>query len=304
LPTGILNVNAVYRNGIGKPGNVKAEQISLLQTRPLGVNAVINPLRSSGGADKESRDQARENAPLAVMSLDRLVSVQDYADFTRTFAGIAKASAHLLSLGHRQIVHITIAGVDDIPIDVDSDLYRNLLIALRELGSDIPPVQVDMRELMALVVAANVRLLPDYQWEPVATEIRASLLDKFGFQKRALGQPALMCEIIAAIQQVEGVAFVDVDSFGGIPEKVTKKNTRTDQFERTLITLPEISQAIDKIVGTTSPQRQNFIAVPNNPTMLFVPAVIAEVTDGVLQPAQLAIFKPEVPDTIVLNQIA
>ena len=304
LPTGVLNVNAVYRNGIGKPGNVKAEQISLLQTRPLGVNAVINPLRASGGADKESRDQARENAPLAVMSLDRLVSVKDYSDFTRTFAGIAKASAQMLSLGHRQIVHITIAGVDDIPIDVDSDLYRNLLIALRELGSDIPPVQVDTRELIALVVAANVGLLPDYRWEPVATEIRASLLDKFGFQKRALGQPALMCEVIAAIQQVEGVAFVDVDSFGGIPEKVTKKNTRTDQFERTLITLPEISQAIDQIIGTTSTQRQNFIAVPNNPTMLFVPAVIAEVTDGVLHPAQLAIFKPDVPDTIVLNQIA
>ena len=87
LPTGMANVTSIYRNGIGKPGNVKAEQISLLQTRPLGVKSVINPLPASGGADKENRDQARENAPLAVMSLDRLVSVQDYADFTRTFAG-------------------------------------------------------------------------------------------------------------------------------------------------------------------------------------------------------------------------
>src|SRR4029077_2738154 len=33
LPTGVANVKSVYRNGIGKPGNVKAEQISLLQTR-------------------------------------------------------------------------------------------------------------------------------------------------------------------------------------------------------------------------------------------------------------------------------
>jgi len=78
LPTGLDNVNAIYRNGIGRGGNVKADQISLLQTKPLGVKSVINPLRASGGADKEDRDQARENAPLAVASLDRLVGLQDY----------------------------------------------------------------------------------------------------------------------------------------------------------------------------------------------------------------------------------
>src|SRR4030095_15963226 len=131
-PTGVLNVNSTYPRGIGKPGNVKANQVSLLQTKPLGVKSVINPLAASGGADREDRDTARENAPLAVMALDRLVSLQDYGDFTRTFAGIAKASARLLSDGHRQLVHLTIAGADDIPIDPVSDLYKNLLIALRE----------------------------------------------------------------------------------------------------------------------------------------------------------------------------
>ncbi len=101
LPTGVLNVASVYRRGIGAPGNVRAEQLSLLMTRPLGVKAVINPLRASGGADKESRDLARENAPLSVMALDRLVSIEDYADFTRGFAGIAKARAQQSSDGRR-----------------------------------------------------------------------------------------------------------------------------------------------------------------------------------------------------------
>jgi len=304
LPTGVLNVNSIYRNGIGKAGNVKAEQISLLQTRPLGVNGVINPLPATGGADKESRDQARENAPLAVMALDRLVSLQDYADFTRTFAGIAKASARLLSDSHRQVVHLTIAGADDIPIDPVSDLYQNLLLALRELGSDTTAVQVDMRELIALVLAANVRLLPDYQWEPVATAVRESLLDRFGFQKRALGQPALVCEIIAAIQQVEGVAYVDVDSFGGVPEKTTSKDGK-----RTLITLSEINQAIQEITKvpahttTTTAENMKVALLEKNPTTFYVPAELADYDKGVLRPAQLAIFKSSVQDTIVLNQI-
>ena len=134
LPTGVENVRAVYRQGLGKAGNVKADQITLLVARPLGVKAVVNPLRASGGADKESRDQARKNVPLALMALDRLVSTQDYEDFARTFAGVGKAFATRLSDGRRELVHVTIAGADDIPIDATSDLFRNLSQALRKFG--------------------------------------------------------------------------------------------------------------------------------------------------------------------------
>src|SRR6185312_12234730 len=47
LPSGVQNVMAVYRSGIGAGGNVDAGQITTLQSRPLGVTAVINPLRAS-----------------------------------------------------------------------------------------------------------------------------------------------------------------------------------------------------------------------------------------------------------------
>jgi len=52
LPTNVDNVKAVYRTGIGKPGNVKARQISAPVTRPLGVKGVINLMRATGGADR------------------------------------------------------------------------------------------------------------------------------------------------------------------------------------------------------------------------------------------------------------
>jgi len=275
LPTGMANVKSIYRNGIGKPGNVKAEQISLLQTRPLGVKSVLNPQPASGGADKENRDQARENAPLAVMSLDRLVSVQDYADFTRTFAGIGKASATRLSDGRRQLVHVTIAGADDIPIDPTSDLYHNLLVALRGFGDPDLPVQVELRELIVLVLSANVRLATDYQWESVVTEIRAALLDSFGFQKRALGQPVLLSEIISVIQNIAGVEYVDVDTFGGVTEQLS---------------LDGIAGAVQNIIKQPSPESRVDVDLANFET-------------GALHPAQLAIFTDAVPDTLILNQI-
>lgn len=290
IPTGVLNVHSTYRRGIGKAGNVKAEQVSLLQTKPLGVKSVINPLRASGGADKEDRDQARENAPLAVMALDRLVSLQDYADFTRTFAGIAKASARRLSDRRRQFIHLTIAGIDDVPIDPTSDLRRNLLQALRTLGDLSVGITIEPRELIILVLSVSIRLQPDYLWDPVALEVRTAIFDKFGFRKRALGQPALLCEIIAVIQAVEGVAYVDVDAFGGVHEKKTDDQTG----KRRLQTLPELAASVQETVtpavGSVGPSQT-------------VMAGLAAFEDDALSAAQLAIFTPSVPDTVVLNQI-
>jgi hypothetical protein len=297
LPTGVDNVKAIYRNGIGKMGNVKAEQISLLQTRPLGVKSVINPLRASGGADKEDRDQGRENAPLGVTSLDRLIGLQDYTDFTRCFAGIAKADARRLSDGRRQLVHVTIAGADDVPIDSSSDLYRNLLLALRKYGDEDLPVQVDLRELIVLMLSASVRLAPDYLWEPVALAIRTALLDTFGFRKRSLAQPVLLCEVIGAIQSVEGVGYVDVDAFGGIPEKKAGTDKNGNPIRR-LLTSDELAAYGQVIVM----QSQGANGAPSGPPTR-VDASVAGFESNTLRPAQLAIFTPEVPDTLILNQI-
>jgi predicted phage baseplate assembly protein len=280
-------VRSVYRSGIGKGGNVRAEQISLLVTRPLGVKDVINPLRASGGADKESRDQARRNVPLAVMALDRLVSVQDYADFARTFAGIGKASAARLSDGKRTIVHLTIAGAEDVPIDPTSDLYHNLSKALRDYGSPEMPVRVEMRELLMLVVGANVKILPDYLWQVVSEEIRRTLLEIFSFERRDLGQDVLLSEVINIIQSIEGVAYVDVDVLGAVPEKTT------DVYGvRRLLTPGEVTATVQAIL-TAGSQPQQRVRVYET----------ASVQGGAVRPAQLAVLTPAVPDTLILNEI-
>jgi hypothetical protein len=280
LPTGQQNVTLTYRNGIGKPGNVKARQISLLVSRPLNVKEVINPLAASGGADRESRDLARVNAPLAVMALDRLVSTSDYADFARTFAGIGKASAVELSDGRRQVVHVTIAGADDIPILESSDLYRNLRKALHELGDAYLPIQLVTRQLLLLVLQAGVRVLPDYLWEKVEPKIRAALLDKFSFQRRDLGQDALPSEVFSVIQAVEGVAYVDVDAFDALKEEQIIAAVATNTSLASLVQLRRrvrVSLA-EVIPDATDPENR-------------------------IAPAQLAYFTPAVPDTIILNEV-
>jgi len=289
LPTGAENVKAVYRNGIGKPGNVRAGQISQLSTRPLGVKDVVNPLRASGGADAETRDQARRNTPNAVMALDRLVSTRDYADFARAFAGIGKAAAIELPDGARSVVHVTIAGSDDIPIDPGSDLYLALRRALRKLGDPFQPLALATRELLILVAAARVRIDEDRRWEVVAAEIRARLLDAFGFARRDLAQGVASSEVLAAIQSVRGVAYVDLDSFGTVPATVADALA---EGGRRPSTPEEISNAVQQVVATSPP-------------LSYVNALPARTSSdgfGIL-PAQLAILLPDATDTLVLNRI-
>jgi predicted phage baseplate assembly protein len=272
LPTGSENVRATYRSGIGKGGNVQAGQISQLATRPLGVKDVINPLPATGGADRESRDQARRNAPLAVLALDRLISVQDYEDFSRTFAGVGKASAVRLSDGRSQLVHVTIAGEDDIPIAEGSDLLLNLEAALRTFGDPHEYVRVERRARTFLVLQAEVRLLPDYFWDAVEPKIRAALLAAFSFDRRGLGQDALLSRVYATVQAIPGVDLVDVNLFA-------QKDPE------------DLASVLDK-GKTPSPD----LPAPR------LRARLARVEKGVVLPAQLLYLTPEVPDTLILKE--
>ena len=277
LPTGAENITAVYRTGIGLPGNVKAGQITLLATKPLGVKEVVNPLPATGGADREDRDDGRRNAPLAVMSLDRVVSTQDYEDFTRTFAGVAKASAVRLSDGLRQVVHLTIAGADDAPISVNSDLYRNLRAALSRYGDPFQPIQIATRFLKLLVVSANVRIGPDYIWESVEPKIRAAVLERFSFKQRQLGQDVVLSEMIQTIQSVEGVVFVDVDTFDDVQEDITTEE------------LVQVSQGLGLY-----PRIRAYMAQVDRTAL--DPAVR-------IRPAQLVLLSPLVKETLILKEL-
>ena len=110
LPSGQTNVRARYRKGIGLEGLVKGGQLSMLLTRPLGVKGVNNPIASDGAQDPEVLDDARANAPLRVLTLERVVSLTDYEDFARAFGGIAKALAAWTWNKHSRGVLVTVAG--------------------------------------------------------------------------------------------------------------------------------------------------------------------------------------------------
>ncbi|MFJ9820815.1 putative baseplate assembly protein [Streptomyces sp. NPDC101151] len=219
LPRGHENVRARYRFGTGKAANVPADRITQPLTRPLGVTAVTNPRPASGGADADGPGLTRRTVPLSVSALDRLVSPADYEDFARSRAGIGRATARELFDGRRRVLHVTVAGTDDVPLTEDS--LRPLRGALSEYGDPNLPVRVDARELVLLLIAAKVKLAPDHAWEIVEPRLRQALLLRLGYEGREPARPARLSEVLATAHSVPGVDYVDIDVFTGVPASAT-----------------------------------------------------------------------------------
>ncbi len=211
LPTGAENVRAVYRKGTGLGGLVKANQLSQLLTRPLGVKSAINPVPSKGAADPENLDEARSNAPLTLLTFGRVVSLQDYEDFARAFAGIEKSLATWTWKGKTRCVFLTVAGVNGAAVSETDELFTNLLNAIVKFGS--PHVQVELKSYRPLFfrVVANIQVDKDYLPEKVLPEVGVQLRTTFSFKQRSFGQPVSLSEVITVCQSVEGVESVDID---------------------------------------------------------------------------------------------
>jgi ligand-binding sensor domain-containing protein len=212
LPSGLDNVTALYRSGIGLAGNVPADSLTLLKTRPLGIVEVTNPMAASGGADREDLTTARQQAPATVRTLDRIVSRQDFEDFARTFAGIGKAQAVALWAGETQLVHLSIVAANGDAVDPNSGLYRSLVAAMTAARDPSQLVQIDSAAAEQFNVAAKVLIDPRYQAEIVIPAIRDRLLTTFAFAARQYGQGVTAAAVIAVIQAIPGVVAVDLDA--------------------------------------------------------------------------------------------
>jgi predicted phage baseplate assembly protein len=211
LPTGQQNVVVTYRTGIGPDGNVGAGSLGLFQTRPAGIRAVTNPQAAAGAAAREDLDHARLNAPLKVLTLDRIVSLDDYENFARAFAGIGKAQARALWSGERYLVHLTVAGANGEAVDVSSALYVSLVGAVAQARDPVQHVLLTSYQPLFFNIGASVLVdQPRYVAAEVLAAVSAALRDAFSFDRRQFAQAATAAEVISVIQSVPGVVATDL----------------------------------------------------------------------------------------------
>ena len=215
LPSGVNNVRAIYRKGLGVAGNLAAESLTQPTQRPLGLKGVSNPLPALGGTDPEPASQARQTMPLMTRTLGRAVSMLDYEDFARAFAGVAKARAQVLQLAWGPVVAITIAGADNAVIAPDNPIWTNLAVALADSGDPHVAVRLLAHRASTFRLGLKVKRDPAYESKKVLAAVESALRAHFSFSTRELAQPVQQSDVIAIAQGVAGVIAVDLDFLYG-----------------------------------------------------------------------------------------
>jgi predicted phage baseplate assembly protein len=224
LPTGVENVRGTYRKGIGLAGQVAAGQLSLPQTPPPGLEAVTNPAAAGGAADPDAAQDIRRLAPRTVLTLDRLVSVQDYEDYAAAFPGVGKARAVELWDGRRGFVHLTVAGTTGEVLEEAGATVIALLGSIAALQDPAHHTVVAGHDRVTF--GAGLKVLVDDAWlaDEVLAAVVATLATAFSFPERQFGQPVTAAEVLQRCHTVGGVVAVDLDELfrtdgrvGGIP---------------------------------------------------------------------------------------
>lgn len=211
LPSGRDNVVATYRHGLGREGNVKANSLTTLLDRPVGLKSVTNSSAAQGGADPESLEEARENGPNTVRTFDRIVSLRDFEDAARAYNGVAKARAAWEWDGVERTVLLTVAGDDGAEITAGSETHRNLVADLNSRRDPNRKMTVQSFRPVPIQVKAAIKVDSDYEDEVVQADAATALQDYMAFDNLDLGQAIHLSDLYRVLQEVEGVVAVDVD---------------------------------------------------------------------------------------------
>ena len=224
LPSGTNNVRARYRQGLGSAGNVGADTLTQLLSRPPGLKSVANAVAASGGTDAEPADASRRSMPLGTRTLGRAVSLLDYEDFALAFGGIAKAQARVLHRAGGVLIAVTIAGPGGKPLAATNPVRANLLAALKAGGDPHVDVVLLDHQPRSFRLALKLKRAPEYAVEHLLSKVDTALRARFGFDARALAQPVQQSDVIATVHSVPGVLAVDLDALylGAVPSLPTR----------------------------------------------------------------------------------
>jgi hypothetical protein len=208
LPSGRANVVATYRQGLGGDGNVPAGRIITALDKPAGVASVSNPFPAAGGVDPESLEGATENAPNTVRTFDRAVSLRDFADLAREFAGVEKAFATWVWDGEERVVHVTVGGEDGVALSVDQlSALRSFMDQRRDPNRAL---RIAEFRPVPFSVSISVEADLDHFNEDVQSEVTAQVTDYFAYDNRDFGQAVHVSDVYEVAHRAAGVVSAHI----------------------------------------------------------------------------------------------
>jgi hypothetical protein len=260
LPTGSGNVVATYRYGAGGAAPASETLTNVLTPTP-GLKAPRNPLPPTGGADKDSPTRLRQLAPSSVLTLNRVVSIDDFALVAATAGGVAQAVSSFAfdPVSQRPVATIWVAG--------DSGAAASATAALVGAGATMRNVRILTATPVAVTLTVHYIRDPRYADAAVQAALLTALVDPdaglLGANVLGIGQVVYDSQIAAACLAVAGVAAVQSILFA--PEGASRLTPE--------IFFPGGSTKAKAL--RHDPLAGNFYVVPNDPQHVILVGVVA-----------------------------
>ncbi len=223
LPSGVGNVLLTYRTGAGASGDRIPGTTPVQAGQAQNLTAIRLYQTVTGGAAPEASDSARQTAPGRVQSLNRLVSLSDFEYQALALPGVEKAQATWDLAGGVPLLVLTVLLAN--PSDAaTASVQTAMTLANVTYGPQRFQVQVVAASLLYVYLNLTFGLVAGYQSPNVIAAIEAALGvippggtapsgGLFSQDQRQLGEPEYASSIEGVVQNVDGVAWVEVTAF-------------------------------------------------------------------------------------------
>jgi hypothetical protein len=247
IPPNTAQITATYRIGGGAAGNVAANTIKYFTNFAASGLTVLNtyistaiPGAASGGADQESTDSIRISAPSSIKTLNRAVSLSDYASLVVQVSGVAKATA-IADVYTSVTMYFAPYGDSGVQVDgvTPSTTFNNLKTVVAAYMTDKIPANTTITfqppSYVTVLIDASITVLPQYKQSLVETDVYAILSELLAFENVAFGDRITLQDVMTTVASVDGVGRVsitklvrsDQDKTYNITNKVLASNVAT-----------------------------------------------------------------------------
>jgi len=214
VPPNSAVIYATYRVGGGTIGNIAASTIKTILTNNQVGLSVLNGTSATGGTAAESTDSIRASAPLSLRSLNRAVSLSDYAALVKA-AGVAKASA-VADVYTSVTVFFVPVGDPGVLVDnvTPSTPFNNKIPSIRTYLTDKLPANTTVTfqppYYAGVDLIAQVTILPKYNQINVQSGVNQAVGLLFYLDNVSFQDTIYLSDVFTAINSVDGVASAKI----------------------------------------------------------------------------------------------
>lgn len=211
IPPPGAEIRITYRVGGGLKGNGVAESIQTLVDAPtlalIGAK-VINPDAATGGAERETIENAVRHAPSVFRSLKRAVTADDYEALALEFTGVGKVRAEGTNWNTVTLYVAPQGGgyVSDV-------LEANLLAYFEDKRPISTLIEIQDVSYVQIYVTAEVDVESYYSADEIQEKIEEAMVALLAFDAVDFAQTLYLSKFYEAIEAIKGVKGVNISEF-------------------------------------------------------------------------------------------